>query len=144
MKRRKRRQSVIPNPFTSRNKWAIRGRAIGYFFMSLLFTIANFIAELVIRIFSAIWQVVASWYQSRQVNKKQKRLGKEPVVELARKGTVTSQPERDDVVEALRSLGCTLKESRLAAAAARKKLGSNASDEDLVKAALQSFRQERS
>ncbi|MBI2422517.1 MAG: Holliday junction branch migration protein RuvA [Candidatus Hydrogenedentes bacterium] len=44
--------------------------------------------------------------------------------------------EGDDVYEALISLGCTVDEARRAAAAARKSLGADASDEDLVKAAL--------
>lgn len=46
---------------------------------------------------------------------------------------------RDDVIDALLSLGCTPAEARKAAAGARKKLGGDARDEDLVKAALQSM-----
>jgi Holliday junction DNA helicase RuvA len=48
-------------------------------------------------------------------------------------------PDSDDVIAALCSLGCTLGEAKRAAAAARKKLGEGASDEDLVRAALQSM-----
>jgi len=48
-------------------------------------------------------------------------------------------PESDDVIAALCSLGCTLAEARKAAAAARKQLGNDASDENLVKAALRSM-----
>ncbi len=48
-------------------------------------------------------------------------------------------PERDDVIAALCSLGCTLGEAKKAAAKARKEVGSSASDEDVVKAALRSM-----
>ena len=44
--------------------------------------------------------------------------------------------EGDDVIAALCSLGCTQGEAKKAATKARKKLGSDASDEDLVRAAL--------
>ncbi|HOE65480.1 MAG TPA: Holliday junction branch migration protein RuvA [Candidatus Hydrogenedentes bacterium] len=44
--------------------------------------------------------------------------------------------DSDDVVAALCSLGCTLGEAKKAAQSARKKLGSDASDEDVLKAAL--------
>jgi len=47
--------------------------------------------------------------------------------------------ESDDVVAALCSLGCTINEAKKAAAAARKKLGDTATDEELVKAALRSM-----
>ena len=45
----------------------------------------------------------------------------------------------DDVTEALLSLGCTQAEAKLAAARARKKLGDDARDEDLVRTALRSM-----
>lgn len=45
----------------------------------------------------------------------------------------------DDVIAALLSLGCTPAEAKKAAAKARKELGKNASDEDLVKSALRSM-----
>ncbi len=47
--------------------------------------------------------------------------------------------ESDDVIAALCTLGCTLAEARKAAAGARKQLGAEASDEDLVRAALRSM-----
>jgi len=45
----------------------------------------------------------------------------------------------DDVIAALLSLGCTSVEARKAAAGARKKLGDDARDEELVKNALRSM-----
>ena len=45
----------------------------------------------------------------------------------------------DDVIAALLSLGCTSVEARKAAAGARKKLGDEARDEELVKNALRSM-----
>ena len=45
----------------------------------------------------------------------------------------------DDVIAALMALGCTPAEAKKAASKARKKLGKKASDEDLVKSALQSM-----
>jgi len=48
-------------------------------------------------------------------------------------------PEGDDVFEALMSLGCTPAEAKRAAALARKELGAEASDEDLVRVALRSM-----
>lgn len=47
--------------------------------------------------------------------------------------------EGDDVLAALLALGCTDTEARKAAAKARKELGPDASDEDLVRAALRSL-----
>ncbi|NUM55597.1 MAG: Holliday junction branch migration protein RuvA [Candidatus Hydrogenedentes bacterium] len=47
--------------------------------------------------------------------------------------------DSDDVIAALCALGCTLGEAKKAAAAARKKVGDDASVEDLVKAALRSM-----
>ena len=51
----------------------------------------------------------------------------------------TATPESDDVVAALCSLGCTLSEARKAAAIARKELGADAADEELVRIALRSL-----
>lgn len=48
-------------------------------------------------------------------------------------------PETDDVIAAMCSLGCSLGEARRAAAKARKELGNDAPDEELVKAALRSI-----
>jgi Holliday junction DNA helicase RuvA len=48
-------------------------------------------------------------------------------------------PDTDDVIGALCALGCTLAEARKAAATARKQLGDDATDENLVKAALRSI-----
>jgi Holliday junction DNA helicase RuvA len=50
-----------------------------------------------------------------------------------------SVTDADDVIAALCSLGCTINEAKRAAAAARKQLGKDATDEDLVKAALRSM-----
>lgn len=49
------------------------------------------------------------------------------------------EPEGDDAYEALLSLGCTPQEARKATLAARKKLGDDAKDEEVVRAALQSM-----
>jgi Holliday junction DNA helicase RuvA len=49
------------------------------------------------------------------------------------------EPEGDDAYEALLSLGCTPQEARKATLAARQKLGDDAKDEDVVRAALQSM-----
>ncbi len=49
------------------------------------------------------------------------------------------EPERDDVIAALCSLGCTFAEAKKAAVAARKVLSDDASDEEVVKAALRSM-----
>jgi len=48
-------------------------------------------------------------------------------------------PDGDDAYEALLSLGCTPPEAKKAAQAARKKLGDDATDEAVVRAALQSM-----
>jgi Holliday junction DNA helicase RuvA len=47
--------------------------------------------------------------------------------------------DRDDVVEALCSLGCTPAEAKKAAQRARKELGDKAADEDLVRSALRTM-----
>lgn len=54
-------------------------------------------------------------------------------------GGEQDHPEGDDVYEALLSLGCTAQEAKQAAARARKELGEDASDEDLVRSALRSM-----
>ncbi len=51
----------------------------------------------------------------------------------------TEAAPADDVVEALCALGCTLAEAKKAASAARSELGSEARDEDYVRAALRSL-----
>ena len=51
----------------------------------------------------------------------------------------TATAETDDVIAALCALGCNLAEAKKAALTARKNLVDNASDEDLVKAALRSI-----
>lgn len=53
--------------------------------------------------------------------------------------SVEGAPEGDDAYEALLSLGCTPQEAKKAAQGARKKLGDGASDEEVVRAALQSL-----
>jgi len=53
--------------------------------------------------------------------------------------SVSVEPEGDDAYEALVSLGCTPQEARKATLAARKKLGDDAKDEEVVRAALQSM-----
>jgi holliday junction DNA helicase RuvA len=52
---------------------------------------------------------------------------------------VDDVPDGDDAYEALLSLGCTPQEAKKAALAARKKLSAKATDEDVVRAALQSM-----
>jgi len=52
-------------------------------------------------------------------------------------------PDGDDVYEALLSLGCTPPEARKAALTARKELGTEARDEDLVRAALRTLARTR-
>jgi len=47
--------------------------------------------------------------------------------------------DSDDVIAALCALGCTMGEAKKAAAKARSELGNDASDEELVKAALRSM-----
>lgn len=47
--------------------------------------------------------------------------------------------DRDDVIEALCALGCTLSEARKAAEKARKQAGSDAPDEEVVRLALRSM-----
>jgi len=54
-------------------------------------------------------------------------------------GEPEAAPDTDDVIAALCSLGCTMGEAKRAAAGARKKLGNDAADEELVKAALRSM-----
>ena len=49
------------------------------------------------------------------------------------------EPESDDVIAALCSLGCTMAEAKRAAVKARKEVGEDAADEDLVRAALRSL-----
>lgn len=64
--------------------------------------------------------------------------------EDAELSAIIGEPEdgdavRDDVIDALLALGCTPGEAKKASAAARKRLGDDAADEDLVRAALQSI-----
>ena len=54
-------------------------------------------------------------------------------------GEPEAVPDTDDVIAALCALGCTMGEAKRAAAGARKKLGNDAPDEELVKAALRSM-----
>lgn len=58
---------------------------------------------------------------------------------LGEPAVAEATPDSDDVIAALCALGCTLGEARKAANAARKQLGEDASDEDLVKAALRTI-----
>ncbi len=58
---------------------------------------------------------------------------------LGEPDAVDVPPEGDDVYEALLSLGCTPVEAKRAAAGARKELGAEATDEDLVRVALRSM-----
>ena len=53
--------------------------------------------------------------------------------------TAPDYDEGDDVIAALLALGCAGLEAKQAAARARKSLGDNASDEELVRSALQSL-----
>ncbi len=70
------------------------------------------------------------------------RLGQDAVLN-AILGNADNAPDsptgQDDVIEALCSLGCSLAEARKAAMAARKELGDDAPDEELVKSALRSL-----
>jgi len=54
-------------------------------------------------------------------------------------GEEATTPETDDVIAALCSLGCTMAEAKKAAQRARKRLGDEATVEDLVRAALRSL-----
>lgn len=69
------------------------------------------------------------------------RMGQTPELSAILGETRESEapPEGDDVYEALISLGCTPAEARKAAATARRQLGAEARDEDLVRAALRSM-----
>ncbi len=69
------------------------------------------------------------------------RMGQAPELSaiLGETKEAETPPEGDDVYEALISLGCTPAEARKAAAAARRQLGADARDEDLVRAALRSM-----
>ncbi len=58
---------------------------------------------------------------------------------LGETDTPTETDEGDDVLAALLALGCTDAEARKAAAKARKELGTEARDEDLVRAALRTL-----
>ncbi|MCP4639743.1 MAG: Holliday junction branch migration protein RuvA [bacterium] len=58
---------------------------------------------------------------------------------LGESGQEEPTADTDDVIAALCSLGCTLGEAKRAAATARKQLGDDASDEELVKAALRTI-----
>src|SRR3989344_3856403 len=122
-RKRSRCKSVVINPLTSRNKWAVRGRAIAFFLMSILFTIASFIVEAIIIGVTAVWRAVLGWNQF-QKESKQKTSGTKMATTLDGSQTVkASQAESDDVVAALRSLGCSLAEARKAATYARQSLG---------------------
>jgi Holliday junction resolvasome RuvABC DNA-binding subunit len=59
-------------------------------------------------------------------------LGEGPETEVA--------PDGDDVYDALIALGCSPAEAKNATTQARKKLGNDATPEDLVRAALQGLR----
>lgn len=71
------------------------------------------------------------------------KLGQDPVL-----NAILGEPDggddedeegRDDVVDALCSLGCTVGEAKKAAKRARKEVGEDAPDEEVVKAALRSM-----
>jgi len=55
----------------------------------------------------------------------------------------SQEPEGDDVFDALIALGCTPPEAKKAMQTARKQLGDEASDEDLVRAALRTLARTR-
>ena len=69
------------------------------------------------------------------------KLGQDPELDaiLGTPERTEAEPEGDDVYDALVSLGCTAAEAKRAAAAARKELGDDAPDEDLVRVALRSM-----
>ena len=58
---------------------------------------------------------------------------------LGESENIDDTPEGDDVYEALCSLGCTAHEAKKTAAHARKELGKDATDEELVRVALRSL-----
>lgn len=58
---------------------------------------------------------------------------------LGEGGAEGGEPDTDDVIAALCSLGCSTAEAKRAAAKARKQLGETAAPEELVKAALRSI-----
>lgn len=137
--KRVRRKTVVINPLTSRNKWAVRGRGLAFFLMSILFTVASSIVEAMIIGARVTWRLVLGWCQSYQ---EKRHKTSEAEIAKASVSTLTiknQQTESDDVVEALRSLGCSLAEARKAATSARQSLGGQATDEELVKEALRSF-----
>jgi len=144
-KKRGRRQTglggFVANPLASRNKWAVRGRSIAYFLGSFLFVVSQFILHGILFCLSAFARfVVWLWHfksQKESVNNQDdtsepKSSPQNPVQVEDR----SEPPARDDVREALISLGCKAKEAQWASSNAREKLGPNASDEDLVREAL--------
>ena len=69
------------------------------------------------------------------------KLGQDPELSaiLGEPENLDDAHEGDDVYEALCSLGCTAHEAKKAAARARKELGKDATDEELVRVALRSL-----
>src|SRR3989344_21239 len=133
------------NPLRSRNRWAIRGRNLAYFISSLLFVFASFLLQLVINLCKVLicgmsWFWPKSWRLTLKKEKSKKELEIISAIRAKEKKTTPIiKSQRDDVVAALRSLGCTVREAEQAAELARRNLGRDAKDEDLVKAALRSL-----
>ena len=70
------------------------------------------------------------------------KLGQDPVLNAILGEPDTDEDDedaRDDVIDALCALGCTIGEAKKAAQRARKELGDDAKDEEVVKAALRSM-----
>lgn len=133
----RRKKAILPNPLRSRNRWAIRGRNLAHFIMSFLFVIASHLLEWLIGLGRLIaWFVTFLWCLGKK-EKKQKKPSRQEIRPAGNSASPEEVFERDDVYEALRSLGCNDKEARWAADSARQELGSSASDEEIVKAALQ-------
>ena len=69
------------------------------------------------------------------------KLGQEPALNeiLGAPTPVDDEVEGDDVYDALTTMGCTPAEAKKAATTARKSLGDDATDEDVLRAALRSL-----
>ena len=139
MGRTRKRRSGVVNPLRSRNRWAVRGRAVAYFVMSFFYVVVGFVCHSVYELGRITCARVAWCIQRWQVRSEKVS---PPVM-----SRLTAQPtqvideatgEADgDIVEGLCHLGCRRQEAEQAVAAARLQYGRAVTDEDLFKAALQ-------